>query len=83
MEHFDFSAPAEVFAVGGRSKRRHPMTYRKFSTGAEAIRHAIEVLGDEMLGGSIVETDEARFGAAEIRTLYECSDYPLPRKKTS
>jgi hypothetical protein len=83
MTHFDFNAPAEVFAVTGRRERRHRMTYRRFQTGAEAIRHAMEVLSAEALGGTIVETDEERFGAAEIRTLYESSDYPLARRKAS
>ena len=42
------------------------MTYRRFFTGAEAIRHVMEVLHPDMRRGTIVETDVARFGSAEI-----------------
>lgn len=62
---------------------RRPMTFRRFATGAEAIRYAMEVLDAESLGGAIVETDQARLGAGKIRELYDCSDYPLPRQKIS
>ena len=66
MEYFDFNAPAEVFAIAWGMKRPHFMTYRRFFTGAEAIRHVMEVLHPDMRRGTIVETDVARFGSAEI-----------------
>ena len=84
MDNFDFNAPAEVFAITRDWKRPHSMTYRRFFTGAEAIRHVMEVLhADTRRGGTVVETDAARFGLAEIRILYERADYPLPRREPS
>lgn len=82
MENFDFSAPAEMFAITW-GKRPHFMTYRRFSTGAEAIRHVMEILHADMRRGTIVETDVARFGPTEIRVLYERADYPLTRSEPS
>lgn len=44
----------------------------------------MEVLhADTRRGGTVVETDAARFGLAEIRILYERADYPLPRREPS
>lgn len=83
MEHFNFDAPAEIFAVRGRRPRGQPMIYRKFPTGAEAVRHAVEVLDSDTRRGAIVEIDDARFGVADIEALYHSSDYPLERRKPS
>ena len=83
METFDFSAPAELFNVAGKMGKRRAMAYLRFETGAEALRHAMEVIGSDMLGGTSIQSDEARFGAAEIRELYGSPDYPLPRPKPS
>lgn len=82
MESFDFNAPAEIFASKSRGVSRRPMTYRRFATGAEAIRYAMEVLSVEMLAGTVMEASTARFGAAEIRKLYDSPEYPLQRAKS-
>ena len=79
MQQFDFNAPAEVFAHAGRGTRRFPMTYRKFTTGAEAVRHAMEGMSADTLKGAVLESDDARFDAAGIEALYRSSDYPLQR----
>ena len=42
MPVFDYAAPAEIFGSGGFSRRRHPIPYRRFDTGAEAVRFAVE-----------------------------------------
>ena len=77
---FDYNAPAEVFA--GRSMRGpRPMRYQRFETGAEALRFAIEVLPRANLLGAILEANERRYWHAEIRRLYDSSNYPLPRKE--
>jgi hypothetical protein len=77
---FDYNAPAEVFA--GRSMRGpRPMRYQRFETGAEALRFAIEVLPRANLLGAILEANERRYWHAEIRKLYDSSNYPLPRKE--
>jgi hypothetical protein len=77
---FDYNAPAEVFA--GRSMRGpRPMRYQRFETGAEALRFAIEILPRANLLGAILEANERRYWHAEIRRLYDSSNYPLPRKE--
>jgi len=83
MEHFDFKEPAELFVGGGRMSGRFPMFYRRFATGAEAIRYAIELQSSEKLMATVVEVDAARFDSAAIRCLYDCDAYPLPRQSAS
>jgi hypothetical protein len=82
MEHFDFGAPADVFISIARWGKTRSMTFRRFQRGAEAIRHAVERQGAEKLAGTIIEVDDDRFGAAEIRRLYHSDDYPLPRRQS-
>ena len=55
------------------------MVYRRFFTGAEAVRHVMEILHADERRGTIIETEVARFGPADIRILYQRADYPLPR----
>ena len=83
MENFDFEAPAEVFTGRGRSKSSASMRYRRFATGAEAVRHVIEVQKFDLLGGTIVEVNDARYEASQIRQLYDSAAYPLPRRMTN
>ena len=77
MEKFNFSAPAEVYGQVQKGHRRLPIVYRKFETGAEAVRFAIEVLGAEGRTGTVIETDEVRLTQAEIQALYDDPEYPL------
>lgn len=79
MEHFDFIAPAELYVAVGRGLRPRGVTYKRFATGAEAIRYAIETIGSDKLGATVVEAGDARWTADEIRQLYLRADYPLPR----
>lgn len=58
------------------------MVYRRFETGAEAMRHVMEAVKPASLPGAVIETDEARLDAAEIRTIYESIDFPLARRVT-
>jgi hypothetical protein len=83
MEQFEYNQPADLFARAGHGQTRPPVTYRKFTTGAEALRYAVEVLSESLLQGTVVETDLGRFEASDIRTLYDSPDYPLPRPQTS
>jgi hypothetical protein len=76
---FDYNARAEVFTQRGRMAKRSPVTYKRFATAAEAIRYAIEEMPPEMLAGAVLEVDEDRYGAAEIKTLYAAAAYPLAR----
>lgn len=80
MEHFDFAGPAEVYVSSRGFKRGAPISFVRFLTGAEAVRFAIEEQSTDKLAGTVLEAEEARFTAAEIRQLYDCPDYPLPRR---
>jgi hypothetical protein len=76
---FNYDAPAEFYGCRGRGMRRGPVTYRRFPTAAEAIRHAMEDLSFAVLGGCALEVDGKRIQAREIRTLYANSKFPLRR----
>jgi hypothetical protein len=73
---FDYSAPGEMFMT---YHRRHPLTYRRFPTAAEAIRFAMEDFPQSLLVGVVLEVDEQRFDHRAIRELYEGDCYPLTR----
>jgi hypothetical protein len=79
MIAFDFDAPAELFSSAGQGAARGSMQYRRFATGAQAIRYAIEDLPAALLRGSIIQVDDDRFDARQIRELYDCPAYPLAR----
>jgi hypothetical protein len=87
MIAFDFDGPAERFSSARQGVARGPMYYRRFATGALAIRYAIEELPPALLLGSIIQVDEDRFDARHIRGLdarhirglYDCPAYPLTR----
>jgi len=74
LHGFDYSAPAELFAAVSK-KPRGRVTYKRFSTAAEALRFAIEE--SSSLAGVYLEVDETRFGSREIRYLYANAGYPL------
>jgi len=79
VSRFDFTAPAELFP--SRSKKgRGRVTYKRFETGAEAVRFAVEGMSEPALLGAYLESDEMRFGKVEIRALYDSAAYPLPRR---
>lgn len=80
MVAFDYGVPAEVFPARNRKYRRQPIGYRRFARAADAIRFAIEELPPELLLGTFLEVDGERHGSAEIRRLYESSNYLLPRR---
>lgn len=80
MVDFDYTAPAELFACRGKGSSPRPITYRRFESGATAIRFAIEQLPSDMLYGTVLEVNEERFDGAQIRKLYDCQAYPLPRR---
>jgi len=78
MPNFDYSAPAEIFGTG-RSKARARVAYRRFHSGAEAVRYAVEDIPAPLLVGVVLESDEDRFDHRGIRALYEAEAFPLPR----
>jgi hypothetical protein len=81
MGDFDYGAEAELFPGLARGARRPPVSYRRFSRAAEAIRFAIEELPLGSLAGTALEVGEERFDGHAIRRLYESSDYPLARRE--
>jgi hypothetical protein len=80
MGDFDYTAPAELF-VGRRrgSSRGSHMTYKRFSTSAEAIRYAVETLDTVSLASAALVVGEDRYDGAQIREIYDDTRYPLSR----
>jgi hypothetical protein len=78
LNSFDYGAPAELYPSRIK-KGRGRVTYKRFNTAAEALRFAIEEIPPAVLLGAYLEVDEARFGVAEIRILYDSEAYPLKR----
>lgn len=81
------SAKAVAAAAAGQPARGHArsghstgMTYKRFATGAEAIRFAIEELPPQGLAVTVLESEGERFDHDAIRTLYDSPGFPLPRK---
>jgi hypothetical protein len=79
---FDYTATAELFPSRGK-KNSGSLTYKRFSTTAEALRFAVEELPPRALIGAYLEVDEVRYGFQEMRSLYENAAYPLKRRATA
>ena len=77
LNGFDYNAPAELFPTRSKTHTGN-LRYKRFDTAAEALRFAVEEIPAPALMGAFLEVDEARFGAQEIRYLYE-NAYPLTR----
>jgi hypothetical protein len=80
MEQIDFAAPAEVYTATGPGMRNRAIKFRRFGSGAEAIQFVIEGQDAKLLGGTVIEVNDVRLAAAEIRELYDSDSYPLPRQ---
>jgi hypothetical protein len=78
LNGFDYNAPAELFPIPSKTHTGN-LKYKRFDTAAEALRFAVEEIPARALMGAFLEVDEARFGAQEIRYLYENAAYPLTR----
>jgi hypothetical protein len=80
MAEVKYNSPGGIYVYkkqtmgGGKG-----LSYRRFKTGAEAIRFAMEDVPKSALGTCTLETDGQRFDAKDLRKLYESSLYPLPR----
>ena len=51
MPKFDYSAPAEIFGTGRNARTRQRVAYRRFHSGAEAVRFAVEDIPAPLLVG--------------------------------
>jgi hypothetical protein len=80
MEPFDFNVPAELFSGDRRRNKRLAMQYRRFESGAEAVRFAVEGQAAERLRTTIIEADDVRIEADEISRLYASEAYPFERR---
>ena len=80
MSKFDYHHPAELFASKRSGGARQPLTYRRFKTAAEAIRFAVEDLGDVRAAGAWMQVDDERFDGEAILRLYQSDYYPLRRR---
>lgn len=79
MPDFNYDAPAEFYGWRGQGMRRGVVTYRRFTTAAEAIRYAIEDVSSAALGSCALEANGERIQGREILTLYANSKFPLQR----
>ena len=76
-DNVDYAVRAELFPpASGRGK----VAYRRFDSLAEAVQFAVESMAPAQLTGSFIEAEEVRFGAVEIRALYDAESYPLVRQ---
>ncbi len=78
MVEIDFNAPAGLYTyASARGRHLKGLTFRRFSTLAEAVRYAVEDLD---LKHVRIETDERELEADEIRRAYRRADFPLKRQ---
>ncbi|MBX5224819.1 MULTISPECIES: hypothetical protein [unclassified Rhizobium] len=80
MTVFDYSAGAGLYPCK-TINRRGRLGYKRFDSVAEALRFAIEDMPASLLGGSVLEVEEARFDGLQMRKLYEAEAYPLTRRR--
>lgn len=74
----NYSAPAELFP-GKNTKGSSQIGYRRFGSVADAVRFAVEDMPAIFLRGAVMQVDETRFDASQIRSLYDADGFPLVR----
>jgi hypothetical protein len=77
---FDYDAAAELYFGHPNARTRRKVGYRRFPRAATAIQFAAEQLAPAARDSAFLEVNDARFNAAEIRELYEHTDFPLARR---
>lgn len=81
------AAPGVSHADAGRARARsgyrNALTYRRFATGAEAIRFAIEEIPPRGLAATVLVVNGDRHEGAAIRSLYADTGYPLRRRPSA
>ena len=74
------TSTADAHRARSRSTYRNSLAYRRFASGAEAIRYAIEDLSPRALAATVLVVNGDRHEANAIRTLHASPDYPLRRR---
>ena len=77
---FNYDAAAGLYFGRPGVHARKATGYRRFASASAAVLFAIEQLAPAQLDFALLEVDEDRFSAADIRLLYESADFPLARK---
>jgi hypothetical protein len=77
---FDFKAEAELFPGKMGSAKNAGSRYRRFDRASEAIRFAVEELPNSALLSTTLAIGEIRYGAKEIKALYDLEAFPLRRR---
>ena len=80
MMTFDYAASAELFIPKRKPGARQSLSYRRFTTAAEAIRFAVEELPAVRTLGPWMQVGEERFNSDDIERLYESTSYPRRRR---
>ena len=67
---FNSAAAADLFSprIGAT---RGPLVYTRFASAMAALQFAIERLSPASLSGTFLEVEDERYGAVDIRRLYE------------
>jgi hypothetical protein len=76
----DYDAAAELYYGRPGVHARKMTDYRRFASASAAVLFAVEELAPAQLDHALLEVEEDRFGAADIRLLYASDDFPLARK---
>jgi hypothetical protein len=71
---------ADADRARSRATYRNALSYRRFASGAEAIRYAIEDLLPAELAATVLVVNGERHEPVAIRALYACAAYPLRRR---
>jgi hypothetical protein len=77
---FDFCVEAKLFSARSATHKRFAVRYKRSPHAADAIRFAVEELSPALLLGAFLEIDGERYGANDIRHLYESREFPLLRR---
>jgi len=70
LARFNSEAAADLYSPRRPGSAR-PLNYQRFTSASEAIRFAVEGLPAAVLLGTYLEVEDQRYGAQEIRQLYE------------
>jgi hypothetical protein len=78
---FDYAASAELFMPKRKPGARQAVSYRRFTTAAEAIRFAVEEFPSIRSLGAWMRVGDDHFSSDDIQRLYESDCYPRRRRK--